>query len=282
MLKMLRRAVRATMSEGAHAPSDPIFHPPPPCPPGMVTGPPDFAGLGAQKSGTTWWFGLLQRHPAVHVPDFTGQRYPRSFPKERHFFDHCFRAPFGEQEVAAYHRWFPRPDGMVTGEWTPRYLVDPWTAPLLARAAPRCRLLILLRDPVERFESGMAQRQRNHPLSADDAVAHLARGLYHSQITEWLHFFSRSQLLLLQFERCRREPAAELRRTFHFLGLEDHHIPEVDLFRRVNRRRDETRYRTPRLLEEALIRRYEPEVQRLKELMPDLDLSLWSHFEHLA
>jgi hypothetical protein len=39
----------------------------PPVPEGMRTGAPDFVGIGAAKSGTTWWFSLLMPHPEIHV-----------------------------------------------------------------------------------------------------------------------------------------------------------------------------------------------------------------------
>jgi hypothetical protein len=51
----------------------------PPCPEGWTTGPPDFVIFGAQKSGTTWWFRLIEQHPGVVQP--ANQR------PELHFFD---------------------------------------------------------------------------------------------------------------------------------------------------------------------------------------------------
>jgi len=281
-MKLLRRAARAVVPAKPTVPRWPVLHEPPATPRGMVTGPPDFVGLGAQKSGTTWWCELLRSHPRVHMPDFSGHACPAFFWKERHFFDRFFRDPFGPEDVATYHRWFPRPRGTITGEWTPRYLVDPWTAPLLARAAPNCKLLVLLRDPVSRFESGMAHRQRDDQLSADDAVAHYSRGLYHRQLSEWLKYFPADSFLLLQFERCTREPAAQWTRTLQFLQLEDHPFPAEHLLRRVNRRSGETNYTIPPSFKQTLISRYEPEVAGLKELMPDLDVTLWPHFAHLT
>ena len=48
----------------------------------------------------------------------------------------------------------------------------------------------------------------------------LRRSLYAGQLEGILACFERSQVLVLQYERCVREPAAELERTFVFLGLE--------------------------------------------------------------
>ena len=57
--------------------------------------------------------------------------------------------------VERYHRNFPRPAGGVTGEWTPRYMYDHWSLRLLRRAAPEARILVILRDPIERYRSAL-------------------------------------------------------------------------------------------------------------------------------
>jgi hypothetical protein len=248
----------------------------------MHTGPPDFVGLGAQKSGTTWWYMLLSRHPEVFVPRFRNEDYPDSFTKERHFFDPFFQATFEERHVEIYHKWFPRPQGMCTGEWTPRYLVDFWAAPLLARAAPQAKLLVLLRDPIHRFPSGLAQRQRNHQLRSDDAVSHHHRGLYAHQLRTWFDYFPRDRFLILQYEKCAQDPESELRKTFRFLGLEDMDLPERLFEKQVNTRQDHTKYTAPAYLRETQAKRYADDIRDLKALVPDLDLSLWPNFSHLS
>ena len=133
-------------------------------------------GLGAQKSGTTWWYKLIGQHEDVFVPSFEENECPPYFYKERHFLDSYYNTGFDGDDVEAYHKWFPRPLGMVTGEWTPRYLVDPSAPALLAKAVPDAKLLVLLRDPVSRFESGMAQTQRATELRPDKALIHYTRG----------------------------------------------------------------------------------------------------------
>ena len=110
----------------------------PPCPEGWTTGPPDFVIFGAQKSGTTWWFRLIEQHPGVVQP--ANQR------PELHFFDRSWETPFSDADARRYHDYFPVAPGKVTGEWTPGYLIDFWTPELIARAAPEARVLILLRD----------------------------------------------------------------------------------------------------------------------------------------
>lgn len=205
--------------------------PPPPVPDGWQIGPPDFVGLGAMRSGTTWWWALLKRHPGICSHDAVSgaaagaEQYVRSeqarayVNKEFHFFDHL--AGVAELDPAEYHRYFPRPPGQLAGEWTPRYLYDFWTAAMLARLAPRTKLLVLLRDPVDRFVSGLS-RFTDMGFEADSALANeqFQRGLYWQQLSNVLRHFPREQLLVLQYERCVAEVDGQLERTFAFLGLD--------------------------------------------------------------
>ena len=85
--------------------------------PDWHTGAPDFVILGAQKSGTTWWFRLIEQHPGVVQP---AQQRP-----ELHFFDRLWAEwPSGET-IERYHRYFPRPAGSLVGEKTPGVPVLP-------------------------------------------------------------------------------------------------------------------------------------------------------------
>ena len=108
-----------------------------------------------------------------------------------------------------------------TGEWTPGYLIDFWTPGLLARAAPEARILILLRDPVERFRSSLSHQLAHlaHALIDRDIQGAFQRGLYAPQLRRVLDAFPAEQVFIGQYEACRADPARELARTFAFLGL---------------------------------------------------------------
>jgi hypothetical protein len=249
--------------------------PPPQAPPGWRTGPPDFVGVGFQRCGTTRWYNLIAAHPEVTRPVAM---------KELHFFDRFHSGGFGEGDIAAYREYFPRREGQVVGEWTPLYASAPWIPPLLARAAPQARLLMIVRDPVERLISGLAldaavAGRRGMPLSRHAPLEAFARGLYHAELSLLQRHFDRSRLLMLQYERCAAEPEAELRRTFAFLGLrEDAPITGLEAH---PRRRDEKPRFDP-ATRAAYFEAYREDVERLAEDFPELDLSLWPNFAHLA
>ena len=103
---------------------------PPPCPPGMAVGPPDFVGVGVSKAGTTWWFSLVLAHPDVHGPVRKELMYFNRFFLQRYRTQGC-----SDEDLRSYHDWFPRPAGTVTGEWTPSYFVQYLLPAVLRRAA---------------------------------------------------------------------------------------------------------------------------------------------------
>ncbi len=190
----------------------------PQCPAGWRTGPPDFVGIGAQRAGTTRWFDLIVAHPQIQAPPATR--------KELHYFDRFHAGAFTAADAAAYDSYFPRPQGQLTGEWTPVYLAAPWVPAMLVAAAPEAKLLVTLRDPIERYLSGLQRHHRtaratDTPLNAMAPLEAFMRGFYHAQLTHLLAHFDRARVLILQYERCVCEPLEQLRRTFAFLGVRD-------------------------------------------------------------
>jgi hypothetical protein len=267
--RVRRMVVRGSRSwHRWRGPSPPAPPAPPACPPGWRTAPPDFVGLGAQKAGTSWWNALIHQHPAVAR---SGGR-----PKELHYFDAYWDEPFGDRDLERYASYFPRPDGAVAGEWTPGYLIDFWTPGLLARAAPGTRVLILLRDPVERFRSGLAHQAdlSRSALSHRDLAGAFTRGLYAPQLRRVMDAFPSERVWVGQYEACRAEPAAQLAATFRFLGLPAASLPASRYESQVNPTPGQ-KPNLPPALRAALLDGYAPDLEQLGALVPGLDLSLW-------
>ncbi|HEX6688725.1 MAG TPA: sulfotransferase [Solirubrobacterales bacterium] len=269
--RWVRRLTRQSHDGGVRRPA-----PPPTCPPGWQIGPPDFVGVGAQRCGTTRWFRLIASHPEVASSPAD---------KELHFFDRFYGGGFAEADVAAYHAYFPRPAGAKAGEWTPLYGSSAWIPKLLSRAAPDARLLVLLRDPIERFVSALQHNARlSHeqgmPLNRLAPVEAFRRGFYHAEIEALSPHFDRSRILVLQYERCAREPLEQLRRTFEFIGLADTRFAPSELDANPNPQSSK-----PQLDEEArdsYARAYRDDVEALARAFPEIDLALWPNFAELA
>jgi hypothetical protein len=240
----------------------------------VITGPPDFVGVGTQRSGTTWWQRLLKRHPAIKTP--------QNRKKEQHFFDQFGRRPMQQADIKRYHELFPRGPGELSGEWTPRYMRDIWGPRVVAQAAPDAKLLIMFRDPVERYRSGVLHQAARSPdrsaswLSTDA----IERGRYALQLRRVYDYFDEEQVLVLQYEQCIADPLEQYRRTLEFIGAPEHRPKDPK-----RTRGTATKSRREPIwddLRNAIVRELEEEVAALDELVPGLDLSLWRNFEHLA
>jgi hypothetical protein len=202
-----------------------------------------------------------------------------------HYFDAFWAASPPPDLVSRYAALFPRPEGRLVGEWTPRYIADLSAIRLLRDAAPDARLLVLLRDPIERYCSALSRFREldaaeGRPFYASDCSDAVWRGMYASQLERVFDFFPRHQVKVLQYERCVQEPAMELAATFRFLGLSPSPAtrqPSRD--HRRDRRSDVPALAPPeQAVIEDLVDRYSDEVERLTRFCPEIDLSLWPNF----
>jgi hypothetical protein len=268
-------------------------------------GPPDFIGVGALGSGTGWWHSVLLAHPEI--------RPPRSLRRALHFFDRFCAAEMTEGDIAEYHALFAHRPGTITGEWTGRYMFDGWTPPLLARAAPDAKLLVLLSDPIERYRATLtdriAKREGDETIYMADVVD---RRSHAAQIARLHRFFDPARVLVLQLEQCRRDPLGQYRRTIEFLGVRDRDhaprrrrrkaagkpeslgvavalrlgLPEGTRRRVLARLAGGVERRRPVPLwpdiEAALHTTLDPEVEALAATVPGFDVGLWPNFTHLA
>lgn len=250
--------------------------PPSATPPGWRPGPPDFVGVGTFRSGTSWWHHILTSHPVVARPP--GQ------PKEVHYF-----GQFGDgrrgPDAAAYHAYFPRPEGSIGGEWTPRYMFDRWTAPMLARVAPDARLLVLLRDPIDRARSGLtyvARMRAADPAAAsgpllDDTMIEreFIRSLYADQLDRLLAAFPAEQILIQQYEHCVADPAGQARAMFEFLALDPERVPVTAALRRPRNATSGAKIEVGRELDDVARAALRADLDRLAARFPEIDLDRW-------
>jgi hypothetical protein len=270
LVRRLRRRASDRPGAAAWLKTEPA---PPACPPGWTVGPPDFIGVGAQKAGTTWWFHLIAAHPDVyHSPELR---------PELHFWDRFPRRSATPDDVARYHRLFPRPPGAATGEKTPEYMSYYWVPAMLRAAAPDARVIVLLRDPIERYLSARAHGvARGWTEDATNEETIFARGLYAWQLRNLRAHFPSDRVLVLQYERCVREPEAELARTYEFLGLKPHTLTEEELRRGRNvSKESKAQLSSDRVA--ALRDAYASDVRLLTQDVPGLDVGLWPNFANL-
>ena len=177
---------------------------------------PNFLGIGAQRSGTTWLDRQLRSHPQVYLPERR---------KEVHFFDRYY-----ERGLDWYLRFFPPAAEAAKyrciGEITPMYFYHAQVPERIHALLPACRFIALLRDPTERAYSqyslhvqskGEGRPFRDFFKQEPDV---LGRGLYFQQIKRYLHYFPLHSFLFLIFEHTISHPAVALRQVAEFLSID--------------------------------------------------------------
>lgn len=173
---------------------------------------PTFIGIGPGKSGTTWLYAALARHPEVGM----------SSVKETLFFSEEYR-----RGVDWYRRFFRRAEGKrAIGEVSNTYIFSEEAPARIAAFQPAMRLISFLRNPVDRTFSHYLFWLRNGTVSGsfEDAIEQrpdlLARGEYGRMVDHWLKHFPREQLMLHLFEDFKEDPAATARAVYSFVGVD--------------------------------------------------------------
>lgn len=205
---------------------------------------PDFIVIGVVKGGTTSLLKYLDQHPSIMV----------SVKKEIHFFDEHFdKGLLWYRQHFPLQSWSNQPQ-ILTGEASPAYFCQSSLAPArIHQVVPQVKLILLLRNPVDRAYSHYCHRYRRQAetetsfaklaleeksrlteklsdwsLQFDSqnnrprlSCYHLASGLYIIHLQNWLEYFSPQQLLVLNSDDLFKQPRQVVHQVSQFLDLPD-------------------------------------------------------------
>lgn len=211
---------------------------------------PDFYIVGAPRSGTTWMYLALARHPGIFVPRL----------KEPHFFardldsgsylDSLYFVRAAHEYLALFH---DASRDQLVGEGSTSYLFSRVAAEGIAAVRPDARIIMMLRDPVEmihsfharrvysgsedliRFEDALVAEEarrdgRRIPPNARNlpALQYRELGRYAEQVERYLRHFPRERVHVMEFGEFAADPAAAHAATVAFLGLPSQERPRVE------------------------------------------------------
>ncbi|MGZ4450573.1 MAG: sulfotransferase family protein [Nocardioides sp.] len=223
---------------------------------------PAWLGIGAQRSGTTWFTDLLTQHPQVGLGT-NGKKEQQLLHK----------VADGRVPEAEYLDLFPA-DGICRGDWTPQYLRHASTPAAAARLVPDAPILVLLRDPVERFRSAMrlaATRGKSWPYPVPITVQTWS-GFYADQLEAWASQVGRDRLHVMVYEDVRRDAQAAVDTVWRLVGVEPVPLHEVERESGSSSRAD---WDWTDGLKESLQVMYRPQARRLADDW-GLDVSSWT------
>jgi hypothetical protein len=249
---------------------------------------PSFLIIGVQKGGTTSLYRYLEQHPSI----------ASAYAKEVHFFDNHTQAYNYGKGLAWYrsnfvYQW----QADITGEGTPDYIFDPNAPHRIAKALPEVKLIVLLRNPVDRAYSHYLHTVRafwdadREPLSFEAAIteeanringeverlrhepsyfsynymhySYLARGIYADQLKTWFQLYPKQQILILKSEDFFADPNPCFRKVLEFLNLSLFELPEYKSFNARYKNTEEMQPDTRQFLQDY----FNPHNQRLQELL---------------
>src|SRR6266571_2652294 len=189
----------------------------------------DFILAGAQKSGTTALHYFLSKHPDITMGD----------QQEMHFFDNdaLFISDVDYEKLHKHYSLLA--PSTLAGDCTPSYIYYEPVAERIWKYNPKIKLLIILRNPVDRaFAHWNMQRFKGRePLDFLEAVkeenkraqeavplqsraySYVDRGLYAAQIERVFQFFPRKQVKIIKFENFGDKNRKTLDEIFRFLGV---------------------------------------------------------------
>lgn len=195
---------------------------------------PDFIIIGVQRGGTTSLYEYLIKHPDVGSTSS----------KEIHFFDNQY-----EKGTKWYLEQFSSKKGKISGEASPYYIFHPLTPKRIHELVPSVKLIVLLRNPVERAFSHykLAVRTGNETLSFDEAIkaesmrlknsekeimggknssnhqrqSYLSRGIYVKQLKRYYDLFPKDNILVIKSEDFFEFPNQTYKQVLKFLGLKN-------------------------------------------------------------
>jgi hypothetical protein len=191
---------------------------------------PNFFIVGAQKAGTTSLYFYLKEIPQVYMS-------PR---KELYYF-----APHAVQDDAwdvirdkkEYLKLFENARGYIAvGEATPIYLWDPDAPKLIHQTVPHARIIIILRDPIERAYSNYLMKMKYSGMKSsfyDELMQdyksqeklfgrsqlYVEFGMYYEQVKRYFDIFGREQVKVIIFEEFIQHPEQIVNEVLAFVGV---------------------------------------------------------------
>lgn len=230
---------------------------------------PDFIIAGFMKCGTTQLFLNLNKHPGVTMCKPTGPIRPGlSGGTEMRFW--------GLDNWGKGIEWYKsRFQGDICGEKSPDYIGYRKSMRLMTKHAPDTKLLIGIRNPVERayshYQMNLQQRRLSWPFTLSNCrqkqKIYLRLGKYYEIITKnVLPFFPREQIYIYICEKMKNNLTEEMKKLCEFIGADTIEIPSENIHtsQRYNKRKDDMYKDGQDRVYKTWSREYEPLKKRVK------------------
>lgn len=207
---------------------------------------PNFLIVGAAKAGTTSLYNYLDQHPQVYM---SPRKEPRYFAPEYYttFYHHAIGNLYRENGLSRqeYEALFDGvTDEIAIGEASTEYLFFEKSAERIKQTIPDAKILIVLRNPIERAFSAYCFHVRDgrETLSFEEALAqepiraeqhwqvgwlYKRGGFYYDQVNRYYKLFENHKIKIILWKDLNDDPQAVCAEIFDFLGVDPSFVPEL-------------------------------------------------------
>jgi hypothetical protein len=190
---------------------------------------PNFVVIGAPKAGTGSFHDYLRQHPDIFMPKKKDPRYFCAW-------ENANRLRFPVQTLEEYEALFADVRGeKAIGESTALYLWSKIAPQRMQETIPDARLIISLRDPVQRafsiYHMNLRTEGHNEGLSFLEAlrVDRILQRTYHEGLSAYLARFDRAKLKVVLFEELSRDTLRTVQSVFEFLEVDPGFEPKLKI-----------------------------------------------------
>ncbi|RUS83332.1 hypothetical protein EGW08_008910 [Elysia chlorotica] len=184
--------------------------------------------FGVSKCGTKAVIEYLKLHPHVVAP----RSEINFFNNETLQFQHGLEWYIEQMPPSLEHQ--------ITVEKSPDYFQNHQCADLIRAASPATKLILLLREPIERLVSEYMQLSEKRPGlpefdkwvigqdtgDIDQRVPSVMVSAYSEHVSYWLSVFPRPQIHIIESQSLRDYPLQEMRKVESFLNLQPFFQPD--------------------------------------------------------
>ena len=183
----------------------------------------NYTGIGVLKSATSWIFQCIEEHPDLLTAKPTNN-------KELNFFNFNYYKG---------HHWYESQfdfDGRSAGEYSPLYFHNPAVPGRIHEYNPEMKLILSLRNPVDRLLSHHKHEFRRGRLPDDNYdlqrfiglnPLYVSIGRYATHLKRFLNFFSFDQIHVITMREIKRNPGTVTTKLYDFLDVDPEFQPSV-------------------------------------------------------
>ena len=220
---------------------------------------PDFIVIGVGRGATTTLHHNLSKNPCLFSASYDETGF---FDDNYHLGLNWYRSLFPTKFTK--NKTIQNLKNFLSYEVTPSYIRKPWVPKRIKKILPHVKLIVILRNPVDRayshynmgiregdiknsfediIENDLIQLKKTSNLynsNSDDyfqnVVEHsyLARGFYAEQLKIWFNIFNKNQLHITTTENLARSPQQTFSNIFKFLNIPDYKIKNLENKRQGN------------------------------------------------